>query len=56
MCIGCGRPRAFRYAKSSVNAGDWAIATMPVTDIRRSTRIMFGRMILSLSELKKADG
>jgi len=53
MFIGYGRPRAFRYVKSSVNADDWAIVAMLAIGIRRNTKIMFGRMILSLSELKK---
>jgi hypothetical protein len=55
MCIGCGRLRTFRYAKSSENAGDWAIVAMLAIGIKRSIRIMFGRMILFQSELKKAD-
>ncbi len=56
MCIDCGRPRAFRYAKSNVNAGDWAIVAMLAIGIRRITKIMFGRMILFQSELKKVGG
>jgi len=56
VCIGYGRLRAFRYAKSSVNAGDWAIAAMPAIGIRLSVRIMFGLMTSYRSELNEVVG